>query len=298
VFSATETRGGKTKINIDVPLLNKISKPKLYDNVKIVLGAVRTLVYVYEICLRAVPLNLNINLFYPMYCHSVYCNSVHKNRYTIVHMLLSHVHLSSPFASANRNSPQHKQTKTKHAHTQYIQASVHTQFASPPGGESMYISIYVYMCISRSNISKPSTLYNEQFKRYFSVYVLTSGEMSKLLSRFIAEKITQNRQNLLSVHFFFHFADYGIVISPFCYSILNWIFSMNLYSDSQLCRQFSVRNIPYKMSEPGEDSQSSRPMSAGEYLYLMHSLKYVLLLFRYFQYKDMYCCNCSLSYRE
>jgi hypothetical protein len=88
----------------------------------------------------------------------VYCNrSVYVNR-TMTHARLT-VYLPP---SANGNPPHAECIQTRYVYTQYVQAHVLSQFASPPGGEctyhlrncsvgfSMYVcvcAVYIYMCM-------------------------------------------------------------------------------------------------------------------------------------------------------
>jgi hypothetical protein len=113
-----------------------------------------------------------------MYCYAVYCTSIFINRYTRVHMMLTHAHPAPHHTRqpANRSRPQHRQTKTKHAHTQYTQSTVHSQFESPPGGESMYSSPHVYVRNSMTFISRLPHSYKGQNKcRSSYTYVFLPG---------------------------------------------------------------------------------------------------------------------------
>ncbi len=318
MFTVTGFCSGKIKIVVLFP--NKQPKSKLFVTVKIVLGIVGILTIEYEsvIYFHVERLYLYIKRIYSMYCFAVYCTSVFINRYTKVQMMLTHAHTvpRPPRHPANRSRPQYWQTKTKHVHTQYTQSTVHSQFVSPPGGESMYSSPHLHV---RSSISIFS--YTGQTKRRSSYFVALISGVERIFFGFNTTE--QYMQYCVSIYSLLLVALHGISAS--CYRTLSTFFDTTKYSVLKFCRQFSVHDYRAKMSVPGEESQPSRPASVGEYLYRTYisQLTYALpsslyigsppslyivslarqtvLYPRHILYLCLYCyiyCNGSLSYGE
>lgn len=275
MFSATGSGSGKNKIDV---LSFKQPKSKLFVTVKIVLGIVGSFTIEYEpvIYLHVERLYLYIKRIYSMYCYAVYCTSVCVNRYMKVQMMLTHAHNipCPPRHPANRSRPQHWQTKTKHVHTQYTQSTVHLQFVSPPGGESMYSSPHLHV---RSIIIMFS--FTGQTKRRSSYFFALISGVERIF--FCLNTTEHFMQYCVSVYSLLLVASHGINAS--CYLTLSAFVDTTKYSAFKICRQFSVHDYRSKMSVPGEESQPSRPASVGEYLYRTYisKLTYALLSFLY-----------------
>jgi hypothetical protein len=272
------------------------------------LGPVVNLIIVYESESYFVRPNLYLKRIISMHCYDMYCTPI--NRYTKVQKMLTHAHTDSrpPRQPANRSRPQHRQTKTKHAHTLYTQSAVHSQYASPPGGESMYsilhLDVHIISCILP---------YIGQTKCRPVYFVVSTLEIERILFGF--NIAVQSMQSCLRIYASLLVIVYGIFAPS--YSSLSVFFDTIKYSVLQVCRLFSVHEYRAKMSVPGDDSQPSRPASVGEYLYCTYNslVKYALLPIlysaslsrftvlypRYILYMCRYCyiyCNGSLSYGE
>jgi hypothetical protein len=177
--------------------------------------------------------------------YSVYCN-----RFVHVNITLTHARSTAyPSPSANRKPPHAECIQTRYVYTQYVQVSVLSQFASPPGGECTY-----HIC----NCSVAFTLifvYLERIKNLNFTYS-NFGKIKSLLPETNADSgikssLQNCKDNLCR-----------ITLTSGLFSSAKWLAS----NVSHIPVQISVRYRLLKMSVPGEESQPSMQSSAGEYL--------------------------------
>jgi hypothetical protein len=159
---------------------------------------------------------------------------MYSNRLGHVNKTLTHARLTDyPPPSANRKIPHAESLQTVYVYRQYVQASVLPQFASPPGGECTY-----YVCSS-----------NYLTRIIFSVaFRILSVSMEKIRKRNCFHSICAKPTLILPVRN--------------TNSATKFVLKRNV---SHILVQIPVRYILSKMSEPGEESQPSIVMSAGEY---------------------------------
>jgi hypothetical protein len=189
-------------------------------------------------------------ILYPMYSYS--------NRLGHVNKTLTHARLTdNPPPSANRKIPHAESLQTVYVYRQYVQASVLPQFTSPPGGECTH---YICSC-------------NYLTRIICSVAI-------RILSVFM-EKI--KKRNCF----------YSNCVKP---TLILPVRNTNFATKSVLKRnvshilvQIPVRYILSKMSEPGEESQPSIVMSAGEYLRFMCTVLVICTLLNTSEYIRYIC---------
>jgi hypothetical protein len=307
----------KTISKIGASVLINFPKSKLCIIVRNVIGFVRTYSYIHIRNVYTSPVRPNHKVFLPPV---VYCTYFHINRSEIVHILLSYANLPAPPPSgqpANGSGTQRKQIQTMHTHTQYIQDPVHTQFTSPPGGESMYYSEKYMQYVLYKYMSKN--------RIYFTV--LTSSQIMQIIHIDTAVcavistvkwpwkwSLPNSEIEKLSYKCILNSTRTSLSYKPDEHSSRRaglkrrlTLIICKLHSLSSNCTHFSVLIRHFKMSEPGEDSQISRPMSAGEYpIYIPVFSRLVkipvfsrLVKFsHYFSCMCLYCGNRSLVYGE
>jgi hypothetical protein len=297
----------KTISKIGASVLIHFPKSKLCIIVINVIGFVRTYSYIHirDVYTPPVPLNQVVSFSLPMYC-----TYIHNNRFGIVHRLLSYARLSAPppRQPANGSGTQRKQILTMHTYTQYISHPVHTQSTSPPGGENMYYSekymhyvLYKYMREFRLYFTAVFCSKTMQ-KNYVTITVCTVNSTFKWLRvcSLSNTKIGNASYNFALVskrpNLSYNLNEHSIRRTELNSRLTS--ITTNPHNLSSNCTHFSVRIRHSKMSEPGEDSQISRPMSAGEYPIYIPVFSCLVEVSQYYTCMCLYHCNCPLVYGE
>ncbi len=292
----------KTISKIDASVLINFPKSKLCIIVRNVIGFVSTYSYIHIHNVYTSPVRPNQNVFLPLV---VYCTYIHINRSGIVHMLLSYAHLSAPPPGqpANGSGTQRKQIQTMHTHTQYIQDPVHTQSTSPPGGESMYYSekymqyvLYKYLRKNRIYLTVLISLQNMHNIHIVSAVCAVISSVKWPWKWSLPNLSYKLMLNSIGFSFSFKLDENSIRLAGLKRRLT--LITCKLHSLSSNRTHFSVPIRHSKMSEPGEDSQISRPMSAGEYPIYILVFPRLVKFSHYYSCMCLYRCNRSLVYGE